>query len=82
MKREDLNKVADKLKIGSRVEFRTNMYADDDNRYVKRRKGVVTEKYEEHFVVQVKLKNGNTWNESFRYEDLIPLDGKVKVKVL
>lgn len=81
MKREDLNKIRDKLKIGSKVECKVNTGGDFNSTGAKIRKGVVTEKYDEHFVVQVKVKNGNTWNESFRYEDLIPIDGKVKVIV-
>lgn len=82
MEREDLNKVRDKLKIGSRVECKVNTGGDFDSTRAKIRKDVVTEKYDEHFLVQAKVKNGKTWNESFRYEDLIPIDGRVKVVVL
>lgn len=82
MKRADLNKVRDGLKIGSRVEVKCGHIGVLDDNARKRHKGEVVEKYETHFIVRVNARSGNSWDESFLYKDLIPIDGKVKVKVL
>ena len=54
MKREDLNKIRDKLKIGSKVECKVNTGGDFNSTGAKIRKGVVTEKYDEHLIACVK----------------------------
>lgn len=73
----DLVKAKNKLKVGAKVEVRLG----DSTGFGltgKKFKGTVTEKYDNHFIVRVKAKNGE-WNESLSYIDLM---NEKKVKVL
>lgn len=66
---------ATKIKIGTKVEARLCFGEDDERKtHGKKVKGKVTEKYRDHFIVRVRAKSGEEWNESYKYIDL--MDGK------
>ena len=80
----ELKDTRKKLKIGTLVSVKVNFGESEDGRKRKGRlmHGEVVGKYRNHFVVNVKAKNG-TWNESYKYTGLFPDgNGNVMVKVL
>ena len=80
----DLNNAKKNLKIGTLVSVKVNFGESEDGRKRKGRlmQGEVVGKFSNYFVVNVEAKNG-TWNESYKYADLLPDgNGNVMVKVL
>ena len=76
---EEYFRAKKKLKIGTKVEVRLSFGEEEGTKiHGKKIKGKVVEKYEDHFLVRVKAKNGSEWNESFHYTNLMD-ESKVKI---